>query len=277
MKTYLLRDLKKNTELVILSELLRNPSIRRKELADRLGVTEQAVSQYFIALESERLITPTRGSLRPTVKGRQMLQEGLFGLRDEIDGILREIELIDTCLAIADAPIRAKDAVGLLMRGGKLYAVPGIPATSRGIARNDAEEGSEVLVGNLEGVVELELGKLLALQLPSESSGGSKIVDVGRGRSLIGDFQHDLSVAGDLIGEIVAHRMGLDEGLVIHAPVESALNALSKGLNVLFLGTRESITGITSAIDRLKIESGYEFDYKILNVGVVKRQSTTPP
>lgn len=272
MKTYLLRDLKKNTEFVILSELLRNPSIRRKELADRLGVTEQAVSQYFSALEAERLIASARGNLRPTVKGRQMLQEGLYGLRDEIEDILREIALIDSCLAIADGPIRAKNPVGLFMRGGKLYAATGITAASRGIARNDAEEGSEVLVGSLEGVVELELGKLLALQLPSESSGGSRSADLDRGLNIIGDFRFDISIAGDLIGEIVAHRMGVDDRLVLHAPVESALSALSKGLNVIFLGTRESIADITSAIDRLKIESGYEFDYKVQNIGIMKKR-----
>jgi len=271
MKTYLLRDLKKNTELVILSELLRNPSIRRKELADRLGVTEQAVSQYFSSLEEQRLITSVRGSLKLTVKGRQMLQEGLYGLRDEVDGILRDIELIDTCLAIADAPIRARDEVGLVMKGGKLYAVPGMPAASKGIARNDAEEGSELLVGNLEGVVELELGRLLALQLPSESSGGSKVADIEHGISLVRDFGYDLSVAGDLIGEIVAHRMGLDDKLIVHAPVESAISALSKGLNVLYLGTRESVSGIAAAVDVLNTESGYEFDYKIVNVRGIGR------
>jgi len=271
MKTYLLRDLKKNTELVILSELLRNPSIRRKDLADRLGVTEQAVSQYFSSLEEQRLITSSgRGNLKPTVKGRQMLQEGLYGLRDEIDGILREIELIDTCLAIADAPIKARDEVGLVMKGGKLYAVPGMPAASKGIARNDAVEGSELLVSNLEGVVELELGRLLALQLPSESSGGSKVADIEHGKSLVRDFRYDLSVAGDLIGEIVAHRIGLYDKLVVHAPVESAISALSKGLNVIYLGTRESISGIATAVDRLNAESGYEFDYKIVNVRAEK-------
>ena len=267
MKGYLIRDLKRNTELLILAEYLRNPSVKRRDIAERLGVTEQAVSQYVAALVDESLLTSSQEQPKPTKKGLQLLQERFFQLNDEIKGILRHIQLIDTCVAIASAPIRAKGRVGLVMKNGRLIAIPGREAASMGTAKEDAKAGEEVLVGNLEGVVELELGELLAIQLPPESSGGSRSVDLPLAVRAVKGFVKDEVAVGDVIGEVVASRLKL-KPTIVHAPVQASLNALSKGLNVLFIGTHESIEEMVQSVERLKEQTGYSIRYHLTDVSI---------
>jgi len=266
MKGYLLRDLKRNTELLILAEFLRNQSVKRKDIADRLGVTEQAVSQYVANLVDESLLTSGQDNPKPTKKGVQLLQERFFQLNDEIKGILRQIQVIDTCVAIASAPIKTKERVGLVMKTGRLVAIPGKGSESMGTARSDAKAGEEVLIGNLEGVVEMELGSLLLLQLPSEGSGGSRSIDVSLASRTVKSSSDGEIAVGDIIGEVVANRLRLKPTLV-HAPVEAGLNALSKGVDVLFLGAHESIEEMVRAVERLKDQTGYSIHYRIVDVG----------
>jgi putative transcriptional regulator len=266
MTEYLLRDLKRNTELLILAEYLRNPSVKRKEIAERLGVTEQAVSQYISDLEKESLLTVSKGRTKPSRKGIQLLQERFFQLNEEIKGILRQIQVIDTCVAVAAAPIKDRERVGLIMRRGRLEAVPKTESASMGVARSDAKKGEEVLVGSLEGVVELELGGLLVLQLPSETSGGSRNIDSALALKAMKGLNAEEVAVGDVIGEVVADHLGIRPTLV-HAPVQATMNALSKGVDVLFLGTYESAEEMLRAVERLKNQTGYSITHRVIDVG----------
>lgn len=262
---YLLRDLKQNTELLILAEYIRNPSVKRKEIAERLDVTEQAVSQYISNLEKEQLLAESNGHAKPTRKGVQLLQEKFLQLNHEIENILHQIRVIDTCIALAGAAIKEKEDVGLVMKKGRLIAYPGKKASSKGIALMNSNEGEEVLIGNLIGVVELELGEMLAIQIPSESRGGSKMMNQQIAKKAINDFVFDEITAGDLIGEVALKRIGLKPS-ILHAPMESTINALSKGLDVLFVGTRESVDRVLAAIEDLKKRTGYSIGFRLIDV-----------
>lgn len=266
MTGYLLRDMKRNTELLILAEFLKNPSVKRREIAEKLGITEQAISQYIADLERESLLATAQGNPKPTRKGVQLLQERFVQLNEEIKAILRQIQVIDTCVALAGAPIRAKERVALVMRGGRLVAIPSKKSASVGIARSDAEKGEEVQIGNLEGVVDLKLGELLAFQIPTVSSGGSRNVDYGLASRAMKAFRFDEVAVGDVIAEVIAKRLRLAPTM-LHAPVQSTVTALSKGLNVLFIGTHESIEGTIEAIERLKHQTGYSISYRLADIG----------
>ena len=266
MTAYRLRDLKRNTELLILAEFLKDPSVRRRDIAERLGVTEQAVSQYISDLQKERLLTEVQDHLKPSRKGVQLLQERFVQLNDEIKAILRKIQVMDTCVAVAAGPIKAKDKVGLVMKEGRLVALPNRSAESTGIARNSAEKGDEVLLGNLEGVVELDLGELLMLQVPPETSGGSRITDFALAARAIKGFDYGEIAVGDLVGEVVAKRLHLSPSL-LHAPVQASMNALSKGIDVLFIGSHDSTEELIASIERLKNQTGYAISYKLAYIG----------
>jgi putative transcriptional regulator len=257
-----LRDLKRNTELLILVEVLESPSARLKDIAVKLEVTVQAVSQYLSAMRKEGLVREHAGALRPTQKGMQLLQEHFSGIKGEVDTILRRISVIDRCVAIAGEKIKKGAKVGLIMEDGMLMAFPGIKSPSTGEALEGAEEGDDLLVGKLEGIVDLELGQLLIIEAPSEIEGGSKAANVERVKNRIEDFSPGLLVAGDAVGSALLMKTS-GEFFTIHAPVESAMSALSKGVDVAFSGTRDSIDRLLEAVEDLKKSSGYEIKRRV--------------
>lgn len=252
-----LRDLRTNTELLLLVEILERPSARLKDLAEKLGVTVQAVSQYLSTMRREGLVKESGGQVRPTRKGMQLLQEHFTSLKGEVDGVLRKISVIDRCVAIAGKKISKGDKVGLVMDDGMLMAYPRQKSSSTGEAMEGAEEGDDVLVSKLEGIVDLELGSLLVIEAPSELEGGSKAADIERTKQRIEDFSPGLLVAGDATGAALLMKTS-GEFFTIHAPVESAMSALSKGVDVVFCGTRETVASMLHSVSNLKKESGYE-------------------
>ena len=262
MKEQKLRDLKRNTELLILIEILQAPSARLKDIADKLDVTVQAVSQYVTEMKKEGLLRDHGGNLRPTRKGMQITQEHFTGLKDQVDSILRRVSVIDRCVAIAGKRLDKGRVVGLAMEDGMLMAYPGLKASSTGRALESAEEGDDVLIGQLEGIVDLELGELLILEAPASLDGGSKSASVDRAKDKVDDFSPGLLVAGDTTGSALLMKTS-GELFTIHAPIESAMSALSKGVDVVFCGTREPVDRMLEAVSNLKKESGYEISWKV--------------
>ncbi len=258
-----LRDVKRNTELLILVEILENPDGRLREVADRLGITVQAVSQYLSAMREEGLLKDQRGNLRPTRKGMQILQEHFVRLKDDVDAILRRISVIDTCVAFAGGKIRMGQKVGLVMESGKLVAYPERDSSSVGRAIEGAAPGEDILVGQLEGIVDMDLGKLLVIETPPETDGGSKAADLRRAKQGLAAFSPGLLVAADVTGSALLAKVGRPAH-VVHAPVESAMSALSKGVDVAVCGTKESVDRIIDSVTNLKKETGYRIAWKTL-------------
>ena len=256
-----LRDLRRNTELLILADLLLYPSAKQKDIAENLGITVQAVSQYLSTMRREGIVRERSGRAIPTRKGMQLAQEHFNGLKKEVDGILRKIAVIDTCVAIAGKKTKKGDTVGLIMEDGMLMAYPGRDASSSGKAIEDGDEGDDILVSQLQGIVDLELGGLLIVETPSEESGGSKGASIERVRDKIDEFSPGLLVAGDATGAALLMKTS-GELFTIHAPVESSMSALSKGVDVVFCGTRDSVDQILVAVSDLKRESGYDIKWK---------------
>jgi len=261
VKDHPLRDLKKNTELLILVELLQAPTARLKDIAEKLGVTVQAVSQYIAVMKKEGLLKERAGLYRATRKGMQILQEHFSSIKTDVDTILRRISVIDRCVAIAGSSIQKGQNVGLVMEDGLLFAFPGQSSSSTGIALEPAAEGDDLLVGNLEGILELELGKLLLLELPSSQDGGAKTANVDLAKERIEEWSPGLLAAGDPSGAALLMKAS-GEMLTIHAPIESSMSALSKGVDVVFCGTRESIESMLESVSELKRETGYEIGWR---------------
>jgi predicted transcriptional regulator len=260
-----LRDLRRNTELLILVRLLETPSAKMRDVATDLDITVQAVSQYLASMRKEGLVRRQGGKMKPTRKGMQILQEHFSSLKVEIDSVLRRIMVVDTCVAIAGRGIAKGDKVGLLMEDGMLMAYPGAKSSSRGVSLEEASVGDDVLVGKLEGIVDMKLGTLLIIEAPSERDGGSKKADVGKTTRQIDRLSPGLIVAGDLVGSALLSK-ATPEFFTIHAPVESAMSALTRGVDVVFCGTPESIESIIEAVATLRDETGYSIDWTSVKV-----------
>lgn len=266
-----LRDRTGITRLLILAELERRPGTTLSEVALSLGVTVQAVSAHAKELSLLGWLRTEDSTYRATPKGLQSLHEGVRHLRDAIGALAAPLDVIQLTSAVAASAIQAGDPVGLFMEEGDLAARPARDASSRGRARNAAKAGEEVIVGDLQGMVKLEPGRLRLVSLPGPAEGGIALVDREALRKLLGrkgagasghatSGPHNaLRLGAHGTGARVLARWLAKEGAgrvdFEFAADRAAFNAAERGLDILLLVTRDRLAEVMEAFERLNADT----------------------
>ncbi|MHB1262242.1 MAG: DUF7839 domain-containing protein [Thermoplasmatota archaeon] len=265
-----LRDRTGITRLLILAELERRPGTTLSEVAISLGVTVQAVSAHAKELSSLGWLRNEDSTYRATPKGLQSLHEGVRHLRDAIGALAAPLDVIQLTSAVAASTVQAGDPVGLFMEEGDLAARPAKDASSRGRARNAAKAGEEVIVGDLQGMVKLDPGRLTLVSLPGPAEGGIALIDRDALRKLLARkgansngqahaHGHGVRLGAHGTGARVLARGLAKEG---HGRVDfefaadrAAFNAAERGLDVLLLVTRDRLAEVMEAFERLNADT----------------------
>lgn len=246
----LLRNKAEVTRLLILADLHQHPEASLSDTAGRLGVTVQAVSIHGKVLVGAGLVAREGRRFVLTPAGLQSLHEGARRLRVALDGMVPPASMIRVTSAVATTRIRKGDKVGLSMEEGDLCARPRAKASSTGRALDDAEEGGEVLVADLAGMVELAPGRLNVVALPSPAEGGIRRVDLPALRALLREAPRPAKVAALGTGALVlARRLG---GVDLQfASDHAAFNAAERGLDVRLFVTRDRLPEAMRTFDAL--------------------------
>ena len=233
-----LRDKAENTRLLILA-FLHQGSTTLSEVANRLEVTVQAVSLHTKHMVNENLLRMQDSTPRLTAKGLQHLHEGLRRLRDTVNLLSVDLNVIHATSAIAETDIAAGELVRLWMQDGDLAARPGT-GESTGKASHDAKAGDEVVVTELHGIVDLAPGSVTVMAIPGPEEGGlSRIDDQALDAILAKLGRFDRIAALGTGARIAARRRGqLD---IEFASDVAAWNAAERGLHVLLWATRERL------------------------------------
>jgi putative transcriptional regulator len=225
------------------------------DAGEQLGITVQAVSAHARDMAVRGLLEAAEGSYRPTAKGRQELQEGVRGLRDAVGALASGLDVIQVTSAVAAAPIKAGDEVGLWMADGDLEARPDRSAPSRGRAIADARTGDEAIVTDLRGLVKLEPGRLRVVSLPAPAEGGIRRVDrprllrelqKGGAWAKLGAHGTGARILGRALG-----KSGLSPPDFEFAADRASFNAAERGLDVLLLVSRDRLGECLQAFERL--------------------------
>lgn len=205
-----------------------------KSLADRLGITVQAVSDTAKRLSAEGLVAFTSGIWKPTTEGTALLHASMRDLQRFIDESMAGLRIIEETFALAAVPLHAGDAVGLYMEEGALRAGPPRATSSRGRARTDARAGGLVLVGELEGLTELRPAQITLLAHPDFPTGPS----LARARRVLPKSRRDAPtpiVAAHALQSLAwAEALGFAVDLR-YATLEAAREAARRGVPVLYL------------------------------------------
>lgn len=248
-----LRDKSNVTRLLILAELERDPGATLSEVADRLGVTVQAVSTYAKGLAADGLLHESGASAsRVTPAGLQWLHEGVRQLRAAVDSVAAPLAVIRVASAVADGRIREGERVGLFMRGGELHAKSKLRAPSVGRATHDAEAGDEVVVNDLSGLVDLQPGRIRVIAVPSPMEGGARRVDLPRLRALVKDMPRAEKTGAVGTGALLLARR-LSGGAVDFefAAHRAAFNAAERGLSARVFVSRDRLPEVMQAFEEL--------------------------
>lgn len=164
---------------VLVETAARQPNVRQSDIAAKLGITPQAVSEYIKQLFKESLIT-SDGPLnyRVTTKGVEAILRGAHEIKDYSRFVLEEVVRdVRVFTAIAAQDLEEGDKVGVWMKDGLLYAGEKHISGAAGIAIQKAQKGQDVGIRNLRGIIDLERGVVAICQIPRAERGGSRGVD----------------------------------------------------------------------------------------------------
>ena len=251
-----LRNKRDATQYRILVQVAeRQPAVSQQEIADAIGITSQAVSDYLRTLvETNYVEKHGRGRYEVTKEGVDWLISQTDALRGYVDHVSEAvIEEVDIEAALATASVAEGQTVTLAMHDGVLRATPGETGGATAVAVTDAEAGEDVGVTNFEGLVDYELGGVTVVTVPPVREGGSAAVSPAIVTDRLAD--HDrLAVAGTE-GLALAERVGADPD-VRFGTAEAVQEAAMKGLDVLLLAVGTGLSSLTSELSEANV--GYE-------------------
>jgi len=225
----------------------RQPAVSQQEIAEEIGVTAQAVSDYLQELVREGHVEKHgRGRYEITKEGVDWLISQTDTLRELVEYVSGDVlDHVDVETAIATTDIEEGDAVSLTMQEGVLRARAGDTGGATAVAVTDAEAGTDVGVSNFEGVIDYDLGTVTIVSVPPVQNGGSRAVDPEQVAELA--EEHDLLAVDLPEGLAVARAAGLE--LDIRFGTSAAVQeAAAKGEDVLLLAVETAIPSYAESL-----------------------------
>jgi putative transcriptional regulator len=246
--TQVLRNKNLATRFQILVEIAANqPGIQQKDIAQRIGVTSQAVSDYIAKLENDGWITSEgRGRYRITKEGVNWMLKSLRELQNYSISAERVLTNITTWAAIAAMDLKKSETVSLVMQNGLLYASnhPGNGAS--GITADKAKEGEDIGIMDIEGIVSMDIGQITVLEVPTIQNGGSGNVDL---KKLKKGLVKDGLVGAIGIESIVSlRRIGIEPNYV-YGIAQAAIEATRSGLQFCIVCTGSELLGLLQKLN----------------------------
>ena len=236
------------TRLRILVEIAeRQPAVSQGEIADAVGVTSQAVSEYIRDLVAEGLVEKeARSRYRVTNEGVDWLFRAASDVRRFADHVTEDVlGAMGEDAAIATADITEGETVTLSIEEGLLHATPGDSGSATAVATTDAAAGTDVGVTGFEGVIDLEPGSVTVCQVPPVRSGGSRAADVETLASVTDEV--DLVVASGVEAVVALGEADVSPAVTVAAG-EVAAAAAERGLAVAVVATTHAVGRVTDVL-----------------------------
>ncbi|MFC2071372.1 winged helix-turn-helix transcriptional regulator [Chloroflexota bacterium] len=236
----------------ILVEIAANqPNIQQKEIAARLNISRQAVSQYIERLiENGMVISDGRSRYTATNEAVNWILKNLRELDSYISFIRKAVTNITTCAAIAEADLKKGQTVILVMENGILMAKSHAGLGAQGIAVTNARQGEDVGIASIEGIVPLDHGKVTILTVPTIQKGGSSNIDLDKLKS-----HTDAKKLSGAIGieALVALRKASIEPLYFYGVTDAAIEASYSGIPFLVVCTDDDVPGLINNLNKEKV------------------------
>jgi putative transcriptional regulator len=233
---------KDTVKLLILSQLLRG--LNQREIAKRLGLTPQAISEYFKELYAEGLVR----DYELTEKGFRWLVEKLFDLHVWTENMLKDL-YSKNVIAIAVGEVREGDRVKYWFEDGLVYCK--VSEDYNAIALTGGKD-EDVLIKPI-AFKPPERGKVTVFVVPDVVVGGSKSVDVDKLKEL---GKGKVVVALGVEALVACRKVGFNP--VFFGAKQCCVEAVHHGCDVLAVCTQSLLNDLLQTLMNENIE------YKIL-------------
>ncbi len=175
----ILRSKREATRFQCLVEIAEHqPAIRQLEVADVLGITPQAVSEYIRELVEDGMVASQgRGRYEVTREGVEWILSRAEQLEAYARHVRRDlIQQVSVWAAVAAEDLEEGEMVGVYMQDGLLYAGRE-PRSANGAVVRSAWAGEDVGVTRLAGMIDHREGLVHVAKVPRVEKGGSRAVD----------------------------------------------------------------------------------------------------
>jgi len=234
------------TKFRVLVEIAeRQPAVNQGEIADAVGVTSQAVSEYIRELVDNGFVEKeARSRYRVTKRGVDWLFRQASDVRRFADHVTEDVlGSMQEDAAFATADIEAGETVSLSIQEGLLHAAPSDDGPATGIATTDADAGAVVGVTGFAGVIDLEPGTVTVFQVsPIRSAEPGESTALASAAAAA-----DVVVAAGVEAVAVLEASGFDPD-VTFAAGEVAADAAGRGLDVVVVATTDLAGRVTDAL-----------------------------
>lgn len=240
------------TRLQVLAEIAKDgPHIQQRDVAKRVEVSPQAISDYIGQLVKDGLLrVDGHAKYKVTNEGVNWIIKVLKELKDYSDFIVEAVTNISVSTAIAESSLLTGQPVGLEMKNGLLVATAKIGSGARGVAFSDAQADDDVGVRDIKGIVELDAGKVTILKVPNVQRGGSRTVDMERLKNFLAERQMIGAIG---IEALVAVRKA--EASMIHffGVKEAVAESAQHGMDSVVACVEDEISGLIKRLEERNI------------------------
>ncbi|NLM30225.1 MAG: winged helix-turn-helix transcriptional regulator [Methanomicrobiales archaeon] len=244
----ILRSKRESTRFQILVEIAEHqPSIRQQEIAEKLGVTPQAVSEYIREMVDDGLVNAHgRGRYEVTKSGIEWVLRHAEALESYARHITRDvIQQVAVWTALARDDLAKGDTVGVFMQDGWLYATKE-EQSAMGMAAMDARAGEDVGVAHLNGIIDHEEGVIHVCKVPRIERGGSRAVRTDLLRTAIRDA--DMVTAVGLESYVALKKANIEPDMFFGSR-EGVIEAAFHGRHCAILIVDEEFTDFLKRLE----------------------------
>jgi len=244
------------TKFQIMVEIAAHqPNIQQKDIAPRLGITSQAVSEYVKELIKDGwLSSEGRSRYKVTREGVDWILQMSRQLHSYAWFVSKAVADISTTTAIADSDLSVGQPASLYMKDGLLLASDVISSKgAKGITATEAKKGQDVGIRNIEGVIKLEPAEVMIGKIPNVQDGGSRSTDLARLKKEVKEAR----LVGTLGTEALVALMQIGvKPDYVHGVREAATEAAYCGLSSLVVCSEDKVSIL---VQRLEEENlGYQ-------------------
>ncbi|AEH60941.1 Helix-turn-helix type 11 domain protein [Methanosalsum zhilinae DSM 4017] len=242
------------TKFQILIEIAAHqPNVRQKEIAEKIGITPQAVSEYIKELVNEGFIeSKGRVRYRITKTGVEWVLENAAEMKKYAQFVMGDIiSHVSTWTAIAEKDLSKGETVYLNMKNGLLYVSPNGNTDARGVTISDAKAGEDVGVTELVGLINLETASISICKVPRVERGGSRNTDLKRLKMLSESKPYIASVGVEAL--ISLKKIGIKPDVMFGAR-EAVIEAAYHGLSSVVVSIDEEVPAILSRLESENLE-----------------------
>jgi putative transcriptional regulator len=248
------------TKFQIMVEIAAHqPNIQQKDIAPRLGITSQAVSEYIREMMRDGwLSSQGRSRYKVTKEGVDWILQMSRQLHSYAWLVSKVVADISTTTAIADSDLSIGQPASLHMKDGLLFASNAISAKgAKGTTVTEAKKGQDVGIRNIEGVIKLEPAKVIIGKVPNVQDGGSRSTDLARLKREVKKTR----LVGAMGMEALVALMQIDvKPDYVHGVREAAIEAAYCGLPFLVVCSEDKVSIL---VQRLEEEN---LDYEIVDL-----------